>query len=286
MSITADVLTAYLEAQKQLIEFEELDADNCVVSLPLHYSAHTRVEFMVSHLSGDQFVLTDQGQTIGELKDAGVPVGRKLLERVRNLIRIWRIDLDGIALVKTCRYRDLGVVVHEFGEAAKTVGDAYLITRDHETDRRIEEELKDQVRRTFQDERYFYRERQNVPGSVEKAGYKVDFYIPPNGSNGLALEVLSNPNKLQAEAWGFRSRDMKEANQRLLVGFVYDEAAKDLSRTILGSIADISLSATQLIEFASQLKAHRISRGDAPRIDQGGSGGGTLPGDNVPRLLP
>jgi hypothetical protein len=283
MNLVTDILTAYLDGQKKLIEFEELDKNNCLVSLPRHFSAHTRVELTISRLSNDQFLLTDQGQTVSELKDAGVPVGPAVLERLSALIRIWKVDLVGVNLVKTVRHRDLGIAIHEFGEAAKTVGDAYLTARDYETDRRVEESLKDQVRRTFQSEHYFYREQQNVPGKVETAGHKVDFYIPPNGSNGLALEVLSKPNKLQAEAWGFRSRDMKDANKRLLVGFVYDETAKDLSRTILNSIADISLSETELIEFGKQLKAHHVSRGDAPNLE--GGNGGMLPGGNVSGLL-
>jgi hypothetical protein len=283
MSIKADILNAYLNGQKQLIEFEELDRDNCVVSLPRHFSAHTRVELTVSRLSKNQFLLTDQGQTITELRDAGIPVGTTMLERLKEIIRIWKIELVGVNLVRTCRHRELGIVLHEFGEAAKTVGDAYLTARDYETDRRVEEALKDQVRRTFQAEHYFYREQQSVPGKVETAGHKVDFYIPPNGSNGLALEVLSKPNKLQAEAWGFRTRDMKDANQRLLVGFVYDETAKDLSRTILGSIADFALSPVDLLGLGEQLKTHHVSRGDAPKLE--GGNGGILPGSNVSGLL-
>jgi hypothetical protein len=78
---------------------------------------------------------------------------------------------------------------------------------------------------------------------------------------------------------------MKDANQRLLVGFVYDETAKDLSRTILNSIADISLSATELIELGRQLKAHHISRGDAPKLKDSGGGAGTLTSGKIPRLL-
>ncbi|PYS20856.1 MAG: hypothetical protein DMF72_19470 [Acidobacteria bacterium] len=265
MSMITDILATYLDAQKQLIEFEEVDKNNCLVSLPLHFSAHTRIELAIAQVSKNQFALTDQGQTITELKDAGVPVGSRLLERIKDIIQIWKVELVGVALFRTCNRRELGIALHEFGEAAKTVGDAYLSAHDYETDRHVEETLKDQVRRTFQTERYFYREQESIPGKIE-AGHKVDFYIPPNGSNGLALEVLSKPNKLQAEAWGFRSRDMKEANQRLLVGFVYDEAARDLSRTILNSIADISLSATELIEFSGQLKAHHVSRGDAPKL--------------------
>lgn len=269
MSMITDILASYLAAQKKLLEFEEVDKNNCLVSLPLHFSAHTRIELAIAQVSKNQFALTDQGQTITELKDAGVPVGSRLLERIKDIIQIWRVELVGVALFRTCKRRELGIALHEFGEAAKTVGDAYLSVHDYETDRRVEETLKDQVRRTFHAERYFYREQQSVPGKIETAGHKVDFYIPSNGSNGLALEVLSKPNKLQAEAWGFRTRDMKDANQSLLVGFVYDEAAKDLSRTILNSIADISLSATELIEFAGQLKAHHISRGDAPINIQG-----------------
>jgi hypothetical protein len=184
MSVATEVLDAYINSQKELIQFEDVDKDNCLMSLPLHYSAHTRVEIAITRISKNQFLLTDQGQTLSELKDAGHPVGSRLFDRVREIIRIWRIDLDGVSLVKTCRRKELGRAVHEIGEAAKTIGDAYLIPRDKEPDPRVEESLKDEVRHAFQKEHYLYREQQNVPGKIENAGHKVDFYIPPNGSNG------------------------------------------------------------------------------------------------------
>lgn len=263
MSIGAEVLHAYIDAQKELIEFEDIDRNNCVLSLPLHYSAHTRVELTVTRISENQFLLTDQGQTITELKDSGHPIGQRLMDRVREIMRIWRVDLDGVSLVRMCNRKDLGTALHEIGEAAKTIGDAYLIPREKEPDPRVEESIKDRLRRTFQKEKYFYREQQNVPGKIESAGHKVDFYIPSNKANGLALEVLINPNKLQAEAWGFRARDMKDADQRLRVGFVYDEVARELSRMILGGIADIALSANELPFFKEQLQKYQISRGHA-----------------------
>ena len=261
MSISTEVLDAYVNAQRDLIEFEEIDKDNCRMSLPLHYSAHTRVELAISRISKNQFLLTDEGQTLSELKNAGHPVGSRLFDRIREIVRIWRIDLDGVSLVKMCRRKDLGKALHEIGEAAKTIGDAYLIPRDIEPDPRVEESIKETVRRSFREERYSYREDQTVPGIIESAGHRVDFYIPPNGANGLALEVLIKPNKLHAEAWGFRARDMKDADKRLKVGFVYDEVAKDLSRSILGSIADIALSSGELMFFNEQLKKYEISRG-------------------------
>lgn len=261
MSITEVVLNAYIKAQQKTIEFEDVDKNNCRVSLPLHYSAHTRVELAITKISRDQFLLTDEGQTITELRNAGHPTGSRTLDRVSDIVRIWQVSLDGISLVRMCTRKDLGVAVHELGEAAKTIGDAYLYPRDKEPDPRVEESIKDRVRKTFQRERYFYREQQSVPGKIENAGHKVDFYIPSNNANGLALEVLINPNKLQAEAWGFRAQDMKAVDQRLKIGFVYDQVSRDLSRTILGSIADIALSSNETAFLIEQLRKYHISRG-------------------------
>lgn len=261
MSITEVVLDAYIKAQQKTIEFEDIDDNNCRVSLPLHYSAHTRVEVAVTRISKDQFLITDQGQTITELRNAGHPTGSRVLDRVSEIVRIWQVTLDGISLLRMCSRKDLGIAVHELAEAAKTIGDAYLFPRDKEADPRVEESIKDRVRKTFQKEQYFYREQQSVPGRIETAGHRVDFYIPSNGANGLALEILVNPNKLQAEAWGFRAQDMKEADKRLKIGFVYDQVARDLSRTILGSIADIALSSAETSFLTEQLKKYQISHG-------------------------
>jgi hypothetical protein len=262
MSLIDEVLTMYIDAQRTLIEFESVDNNSVLVSLPLRFSAYTRVELSITRVSENHFLLSDMGQTIGELKDAGYLVGHKLMGRITELTKIWNIDITGNTLVRTCTKKDLGRTLHEFGEAAKTVGDAYLTVRENkQADAKIEEDLKERIRQTFNDKHYFYKERETVPGNVEKAGHKIDFFIAPNGSNGLALEVLPNPNKLQAEAWGFRAQDMKRANNRLIVGFVFDITAKDLSRTILDSMADISLSSSEFVFLAQQLEEHQISKG-------------------------
>jgi len=263
MSITTQVLDAYLRAQKKLIEFEDIDKNNCRVSLPLHYSAHARVELAVTQLSRDQFLLTDEGQTVTELRNAGHATGSRILDHLKDVIRIWNVDLDGVSLVRMCSRKDLGTALHELGEAAKTVGDAYLISRDKEPDTQAEETIKDKVRNVFRKEKYFYREEQTVPGKIEHEGHKVDFYIPSNELNGLALEILIKPNKLQAEAWGFRARDMKDADQRLRIGFVYDQAARDLSRTILRGIGDIAVPSSDTMFLNELLSKHKISRGHA-----------------------
>jgi hypothetical protein len=261
MSIGTEIVAKYLNAQRDLVKSEDLDRASCLLSLPLHYSAYTRVEIAVTKLSEKQYLLTDEGQTLTELKNAGYAIGARTLERIREMIKIWRVDLVGITLTRTCRSEDIGKAVHEFGEATKTVGDAYLWRKDRTKDERAEESIKDLVRQTFVEHRYFYKESTSVPGYIEKDGHEVDFYIPANGSKGLALEVLTKPNKLTAEAWGFRARDMKEANTSLVVGFVYDETTADLNRAILNGMGDIALPTSDFILFTQQLEAHKVSRG-------------------------
>ena len=264
MNIGAEIIEKYLKSQRDLIRFENMGRDSCLLSLPMRFSAHTRVELVVTRLTDNQYILTDQGQTLSELRDAGYGVNAKLLDRIRAIIKVWRVELVGVTLTRTVNGEDVGNAVHEFSQAAKTVGDAYLSLRDRDTDERAQEEIKDQVRRTFNEYRYFYRESQKVRGQVETEGHKVDFHIPANGSNGLALEVLTSPNKLTAEAWGFRARDMKKADERLVVAFVYDETTKDLNRTILTSMSDIALPMSDFGLLAQQLEAHRVSRGAPP----------------------
>ena len=90
------------QGSKKLIEFADLDKSNCRVYLPLHFSAHARVELAVTQLSRDQYLLTDQGLTVTELKNASHAVGSRVLERMREIIRIWNVDLDGVSLVRMC----------------------------------------------------------------------------------------------------------------------------------------------------------------------------------------
>ena len=56
MKLEKLILKNYLDAQRGLTEIEQVDENNVVLSLPLHFSANTRVEVTVT-LSGPLILL-------------------------------------------------------------------------------------------------------------------------------------------------------------------------------------------------------------------------------------
>jgi len=261
MSLDLEILTEYLEAQKELVAVESVDERTAIISLPLHFSAYTRVEISVTEITPDQYVLSDMAKTIGELKDAGFQVKDKLRQRINEMVEIQRVLISGNTLIKHCSRQDLGNAITQFGEAAKTIGDAYLVYPRASSASKIEDDVKQKVRKTFERKNYAYQERKEVPGSIEN--HRVDFLIHPNGAKGLALAVLPDPDRIHAEAWGFKTQDIKTVSKdRIIVGVLYNaEKAKDISRNILARIADLSVAFSEVDEFGERLEAFGVSRG-------------------------
>jgi hypothetical protein len=262
MSIATNVLSKYFDAQKELIEIEAVDDRSAIISLPIHFSAHTRVELSVTQVTKDQFVISDMAQTIGELKDAGYRVKDTVRERIVGMVKISQLELEGNTLLRQCSAEELGTAIHEFADAAKTIGDAYLAYPSRPRVTKIEDELKEQVRRAFQKKQYFYKEKEIVPGEVEE--HRVDFFIHPNGANGLAVAVLGDPDRVHAEAWGFKTLDIKNKSKgRVIVGIVYnDQKTQEISRHIIDKMADLSVPSSKFELFSKGLDALNISRGN------------------------
>jgi len=262
MSITKEILTRYLDAQKDLIAIESVDDRSAILSLPLHFSAYSRVELSVTQVTKSQFVVSDMGQTIGEMKDAGYQVKDKVRQRIVELVKIAQLQLDGNTLLRQCSADQLGKVIHDFADAAKTVGDAYLAypSRGGSVSK-VEDDLKKQIRSTFNQKHYLYKETQTLPGEIEE--HTLDFVINPNGAKGLALGVLPNADRVHAEAWAFKTHDIKRGtNDRFVVGIVYNAAkVVEISKHILDKMADLSIPSSAFALFGERLDALNISRG-------------------------
>jgi hypothetical protein len=261
MSIATEVLSKYLEAQQDLLAIQAIDDRSAIISLPLHFSSYSRVELSVTQASTSQFVISDMGQTIGELKDAGYKVKDNLRKRILSLVEISRLQLEGNTLIRQCSAEELGTVIHEVAEAAKTIGDAYLAYPSSRTRGKLEHELRQTVRKTFREKNYLYKERQSVAGEFER--HKVDFLIHPNGAKGLALAILADPDRMHAEAWAFKTLDIKKASQnRLVVGLIYNaEKAVEVSRNILERMADVAIASTEVGSFGETLESLGVSHG-------------------------
>lgn len=261
ITIASDVLAKYLEAQEELIEIEAVDDRSAIISLPLHFYAHTRVELSVTLVAENLFVISDMAQTIGELKDAGYQVKNTVRERILGMVKIFQLELNGNTLLRQCTASELGVAIQEFADAAKTIGDAYLAYPSRQRITKVEDELKERVRRTLDTKRLSYKEKEIVPGEVEE--HRMDFFVHPNGANGLAVAVLGDPDRVHAEAWGFKTLDIKRKSRgRVIVGIVYnDQKTIEISRRIIDRMADLSIPSSAFELFSEQLDVLKISQG-------------------------
>lgn len=259
MNLREQILQVYLDAHRGLIEIDQVDGDNVVLSLPLHFSANTRVELTVTRITDSLFAISDMAQTVGELKDAGYGITGHMKQKILGLAELARLEFFGNHLVRKCSFEQLGEAIQEFSEAAKTIGDAYLTYR-AKRPKSEEDELVAKVREVFSEKKYNYAERQEINGAIER--HKVDFYIAPNGSRGLALAVLPNPSQLVAEAWGFKTQDIKHAHSNLAVSVVYDSSrAKEVSKVILDRMADVPIPSNSIGNLAEMLGVAGIGTG-------------------------
>ena len=253
MSLREEVFKYYVDAQVGLTEIEQVDGNNVVVSLPLHFSGNTRVELAITKISDKYFAISDMARTLGELKDAGLGINQKLKDKIESLAKPAGLKFVGNHLVRECSATDIGEAIHQFADVAKTIGDAYITYR-FRSEREDEDELIKKVRHVFSERKYSYKEKQEVGGVIEK--HTVDFYIAPNGSRGLVLAVLPNPTQIIAEAWGFKTQDIKHADNRLTVSIVYDASrAKEVSKTILEKMADVPVASNLIENLGQRLEA-------------------------------
>jgi hypothetical protein len=240
--LTESILERYFRAHRDLIEAEEVDDRSVVVSFPIYFSANHRVELSVTQLPSGDFQISDMARTIVELKLAGISVAGKTKERLVNLASNSKIRFVGNNMIRDCTPDQLGEVLHLFADSAKTIGDVYLA---HRSRVETEDELRRKVKRVLLDQKYNFKEYEQVRGEIET--HQIDFFIPPNGVPGIALSVLSKPTRLTAEAWAFKAADIKVMHKQLKVGLVYGvESTKDEQKEVITRKIDIPIPSSDL----------------------------------------
>ncbi|MBS1805286.1 MAG: hypothetical protein JST28_18145 [Acidobacteria bacterium] len=245
------VLSRFLSFYEKDIEAEIIDADNVVLSFPVHFSGYHRVEVTVTRLTPDRFVISDGAKVLEELRKAGYAATSKLNSRLETISKAAGIRVVHEHLVSESSLSDLGSQVQRFIEAAKSIGDAYLVQRSA-PQRSLE--IFNLVSAFLQSKQVPYQRKHTLRGKLEN--HVIDFYFPPNGVPGLALSVMSNPSRMAAEAWAFKSFDIRQVNERTQVGVVYDSTeASPSSKSILSEIADVSVPSSDIGNLQAGLES-------------------------------
>jgi hypothetical protein len=244
----------YLKVYRDLLVTEPVDHDSMTLSFPFHFASNHRVEITVTELRGGLFLLSDSARTIGELRESGYVINKDLRERIVTLARIAELNVTQDHLVMQSSKGTLGMDIQRFLEAAKTIGDVYFV---HRVRPSTERELVRRVKTVLDARHAIYKENAKVGGEIENHSF--DFLIPPNGTPGLAIEVLAAQNTHNAaQVWGFKCDDIRRspANKNLRLGIVYDTTSarwSEESRRILESRASLVLPDARVDELAVAL---------------------------------
>jgi hypothetical protein len=243
-------LDKFFDFYKSDIEVEVIGPTNLMMSFPVHYSGFHRIEVTITQSGPTEFIISDGAKTLSELRMAGYAITGRLRRRLETISRAAKIQVVNDYLIAESDLTHLGSAIQRFVEAAKTIGDAYLVQRvnlPRETD------LMDRVSTFLAEQQVPFQRRHSLAGQYEK--HVVDFYFPPNGVPGLALSVLNNPTRTIAEAWAFRATDIKKTNERTQVGVVYDDVdVKDNSRSLLQGVLDVSIPSSDIAVLKQSLR--------------------------------
>ncbi len=231
----------FLDFYRDDLAADILDDRNVILSFPVHYSGFHRVEVTITESAPGTYIISDGGKTIEELKSAGYDISKKLKDRLVYVSRAAKIrEVNGF-LVAEADGGTLGSAIQRFVEAAKTIGDAYLVQR---VSAPRETHIFDAVSQFLSNHAIPYQSKHPLRGKIEN--HTIDFYFPPNGVPGLALTVMGHPSKMAAEAWAFKSSDIQQENARTKVGVVFDSDAGENSKNILRHSVDIAIPSDQI----------------------------------------
>lgn len=237
--LLTSVLEDYLRTYRDLIAVEQVDERSVSLSFPFHFASNHRIEIIVTHATGEQFIISDAARILSELKASGQPITKKTRERLETLAKLSGVRLLREYLVLNSSKDKIGDDIQRFLEAAKTIGDVYFAHRERNPNER---EIIQKVKTVLDSEKVVYQQDYAVNGEIEP--HKFSFYIPPNGSRGMALAVVGSHNThTQAQVWAFKTDDVRRQpkNKGLQVGIIYDTAYQwsDESKRILQSRASL-----------------------------------------------
>lgn len=230
MTLTPSACAAMMEAFWHEQAQAAATRDGVALTLPLMYPDGWQVTVHLSQLIPGWVRLSDHGKTLGALIEAGLSLDANhnaalLAERVKT----FELLNDGALLSKDVRWPLQGVDVQLFAEALVSI--AHLIYR-HEPASLLDNPADKAVCRVFETRKVKPRRNAEIKGHLLQST-RVDYLV--EGRRPLAIQVVNRRDFLldYMERWAFRWGDLRQHNNRLLAGMVYNPENQDWDATAL-----------------------------------------------------
>ncbi len=227
-SLHPDLLrTSLLDFWKGALEIATT-SDGLECAMPQSFPDGWQIVLKFEPLTPGVIRLSDGGKTLWQLAQTGQNLDADATAaRLRELLAAFKIERDGWNLFRTLRWPVPGEEVHLFTEALVSVAHlSYL----HDPMPKPSSVARQTVEKILHERKLEFRTNHRLEGRVEKR-IEVDYYAVPK--RALAVQVLGRRGAVTGymEQWGFRWRDLHDANPDLLRVMLYDPAVQDVDST-------------------------------------------------------
>lgn len=204
--------------------------DGIALTLPLMYPDGWQVTVFLSQLTPGWLRLSDHGKTLGALIETGMSLDAKYTATIlEDRVQSFELRNDGAMLSKDVRLPLQGVDVQLFAEALVSV--AHLVYR-HEPAILLDNPADKAVRRVFETRKVQPRRNVEMEGHLVRTT-RVDYMV--DAKRPLAIQVVNRRENLldYMERWAFRWNDLRQHDNRLLTGMVFNPENQDWDATAL-----------------------------------------------------
>ena len=200
------------------------------LALPLCYPDGWQVVVDIEQIAPQAFRLNDSGRTLHLLAGNGqnieAPSIKAHLEERMQTFGIHR-EQKAWELFRDIRFPIEGSEIQLFGEALVSIAHLHYLNEHSIKSKNVATET---IERLFSERKLEPRKNHRLSGKL-KERISVDFFVDTRCP--VALQVIERSSSLTGymEQWGFRWRDLKDANPSLLRSMIYDPAVQEIDRT-------------------------------------------------------
>jgi hypothetical protein len=211
MKTSADVLVgSYFDWLKSGINAQVLDEDVTELTTPFLDRHNDYLQIYAERTGDDQFLLTDDGYIVAELKSAGVePYGSRRSEIIREFLSGHGVSLESGELHIAATHSSLGQRTHSLLQAMLSLDDMFVLAQP-----RVATVFLEDVTKFLDEHDVRYSPHVKFAG---KSGFDhlVDFVIPKSrNAPERIVQVVNNPRRDRIDSLLFTATDIRSARGR------------------------------------------------------------------------
>ena len=240
MSDTSLLVESYLKWLQVGIRAESLEDDVTQVTTPFLDRHNDHLQIYAERTRADQFLLTDDGYIMSELKSSGVERhGRRREELLADILRGHGVSLHHRELQLTASQDSLGRAMHGLIQAMLRVDDMFVLAQP-----RVESLFIEDV------EKFLGTQGVRYSASVKLAGlsgldHLYDFVIPKsNVAPERVLQVVNSPRRDRAESLIFAVNDTRTGRGKNVDFFaLVNDSRNSVSTEIMDAFRSYDITA-------------------------------------------